>query len=202
MQRIKPSGFSLLLLLVLLLGACGTQTHTAKRLALPTPTTTFTPTPTPDPTPAVGFPERLIISRIGVDAHVEDVGVASNGDLQTPQQSPWEDVGWYQNGPYPGMEGSSVINGHLDRPGGYPAVFWRLRELQPGDTVEVVDSLQHTWHFRVLRVASYPPQNAPLQQIFTTTGGIYLNLITCAGTWIPVQHQTTLRLVVYTVLTT
>ncbi len=26
----------------------------------------------------------------------------------------------------------------------------------------------------------------------------FLNLITCAGDWIPSQHQTTLRLVVYT----
>ena len=39
---------------------------------------------------------------------------------------------------------------------------------------------------------------APLQDIFGNRGGTYLNLITCAGDWIPSQHQTTLRLVVYT----
>ena len=35
---------------------------------------------------------------------------------------------------------------------------------------------------------------------FGNGGGTYLNLITCAGAWIPDQHQTTQRLVVYTTL--
>ena len=38
------------------------------------------------------------------------------------------------------------------------------------------------------------------KDIFGNLGGRYLNLITCAGDWIPSQHQTTLRLVVYTSL--
>jgi LPXTG-site transpeptidase (sortase) family protein len=153
------------------------------------------------PTPGsstVAPPSRLVIPRINVDAPIEDVGIASNGDLQTPTKNPWDGAGWYSNGPRPGESGSAVINGHLDRPGGYPATFWNLRDLTPGDTVMVLDAQGKTHTFRVLRVASYDPQQAPLQEIFGTTGGTFLNLITCAGTWIPAQHQTTLRLVVYT----
>jgi hypothetical protein len=64
----------------------------------------------------------------------------------------------------------------------------------------VIDAQRKILHFRVTHVALYPPQDAPLQEIFGNNAGNYLNLITCAGDWIPSQHQTTLRLVVYTSL--
>lgn len=145
-------------------------------------------------------PLRLNIPAIGVNAFVESLGLRSNGDLATPAQHPWDDVGWYDLGPHPGDTGSAVIDGHLDRPGGYPAVFWRLRDIHVGDAVQVTNNGGGTLHFRVTRIAYYPPNQAPLQDIFGNQGGRYLNLITCAGDWIPSQHQTTLRLVVYTTL--
>jgi sortase (surface protein transpeptidase) len=146
------------------------------------------------------YPVRLEIPAIGVNAAVEAVGVLSNGDLETPAVHPWVDVGWFAAGPVPGEPGSAVIDGHLDRPGAYPATFWYLSNMHVGDAVMVVSAQGVTKRFRVTRVAFYPPQAAPLQEIFGNTSGTYLNLITCAGDWIPSQHQTTLRLVVYTVL--
>src|SRR5258706_1234153 len=145
-------------------------------------------------------PARLSIPAIGVNAPIEGVGITSSGDLAVPAQKPWEDAGWYASGPLPGELGSAVIDGHLDRPGGYPAVFWRLRDLHVGNEVVVVDTQGKTQHFRVTAIAYYPPQSAPIQEIFANQSGKYLNLITCAGDWIPSQHQTTLRLVVYTSL--
>jgi len=64
----------------------------------------------------------------------------------------------------------------------------------------VIEAQGKTLRFRVTAIVYYTPQNAPLQQIFANQSGRYLNLITCAGDWIPSQHQTTLRLVVYTTL--
>jgi LPXTG-site transpeptidase (sortase) family protein len=145
-------------------------------------------------------PVRLIIPAIAINAPVEGVGTQSNGDLATPTQNPWEDVGWYNLGPHPGERGSAVIDGHLDRPGGYPAVFWRLRDLHVGDEVLVMNTSGKTLHFQVTRIAFYTTQEAPIQDIFGNWGGTYLNLITCAGDWIPSQHQTNLRLVVYSTL--
>jgi LPXTG-site transpeptidase (sortase) family protein len=147
-------------------------------------------------------PTRLIIPAIDINADIEQVGLLSNGDLATPRQNPWENVGWYKTGPQPGERGSAVIDGHLDRPGGYPAVFWRLRDLHIGDTVLVMNSDGKTLHFSVTRIEYFTPQAAPIQDIFGNKGGTYLNLITCAGDWIPSQHQTTLRLVVYTTIAT
>lgn len=150
-------------------------------------------------TPTLVIPVRLIISAIGINALIESVGVRSDGDLATPTRHPWDDVGWYSLGPHPGERGSAVIDGHLDRPGGYPAIFWHLRDIRVGNDIQVINSAGQTLHFRVSRIAYYAPDQAPLQDIFGNLGGTYLNLITCAGDWIPDQHQTTLRLVVYAI---
>ncbi len=143
---------------------------------------------------------HLIIPTIGVNASIEPVGVLSDGDLAVPTQKPWDGVGWYQNGPYPGAKGSAVIDGHLDRPGGAPAVFWKLQNLHIGDIIMVVNPGEKPLHFRVMNMKYYTPNNAPLQTIFGNKTGTFLNLITCAGQWIPNQHQTSLRLVIYTAL--
>ncbi len=141
---------------------------------------------------------RLLISAIGVNASIESVGVRPDGAMETPAQRPWNDVGWYNSGPRPGERGSAVIAGHLDRPGGNPAVFWRLRDLRVGDGVLVVDASGKALRFHVTRIIFFQPQDAPVQDIFGNTAGSFLNLTTCAGNWIPTQHQTALRLVVYT----
>ncbi len=144
---------------------------------------------------------RLLIPAIGVNAPIESIGVRPDGAMETPGQSPWNDVGWYNAGPRPSERGSAVIAGHLDRPGGNPAVFWRLRDLHVGDSVLVVDAQGKTLRFNVTRIMFYPPQEAPVQDIFGNTAGSFLNLTTCAGDWIPTQHQTALRVVVYTSFT-
>jgi LPXTG-site transpeptidase (sortase) family protein len=190
------------IIVVLALSACGSASTSE------VPETRMSHTQNGNAAPAVlpigkgaaSNPMRLIIPVIAINAPVEGVGTQSNSDLATPTQNPWEDVGWYNQGPYPGERGSAVIDGHLDRPGGYPAVFWRLRELHVGDTVLVMNTAGKTLRFRVTRIAFYTAQDAPIQDIFGNWGGTYLNLITCAGDWIPSQHQTNQRLVVYTSL--
>ncbi len=143
---------------------------------------------------------HLLIPAIGINAPIESVGVRPNATMETPTQRPWNDVGWYNAGPRPGERGSAVIAGHLDRPGGNPAVFWRLRDLRLGDSVLVMDAQGKTLRFHVTAIGYYPPQAAPVQDIFGNPAGSFLNLTTCAGDWIPTQHQTALRLVVYTSL--
>lgn len=190
--------YTLLLTLCLGLLACS-EMDTAH---LSVTSATVTPFAQTSATPAAQVeqvrPERLLIPRIQVNAPIEEVGIAPNGDLATPTRNPWVDTGWYSAGTLPGARGSAVIDGHLDRPGGAPAVFWLLRQLHAGDIVKVHESNGQTLRFQVTDVEYYEPQNAPLQQIFGDAGGTYLNLITCAGDWIPTQHQTSLRLVVYT----
>ena len=187
-------------LFLLSLSACGFATASPHTPVVQPHSSPAARTATPTALPVHPNPIRLVISAIGIDADVESVGVQANGDMATPTQSPWEDAGWYNAGPRPGELGSAVIDGHVDRPQGLPAVFWRLNELHVGDAVQVTDAAGATRTFHVTRLVYYPPAEAPLQDIFGNRGGTYLNLITCAGDWIPSQHQTTLRLVVYTSL--
>ncbi len=159
------------------------------------PAATSTPTPVDE-----ALPVNLRVPSIGINASIEQVGTLANGDMATPTRNPWVDAGWYNDGPHPGEKGSAVIDGHLDRPGGYPAIFWYLRNVHVGDAVYVTEKDGKQLRFHVTHIAYYTPQDAPLQDIFGNNSGIYLNLITCAGDWIPTQKQTTLRLVVYTTL--
>ena len=143
---------------------------------------------------------HLLIPDISVDAPIEPVETNADSSMAVPHLNEWTGVGWYADGPYPGDQGSAVIDGHLDRPGGFPAVFWNLRLLHPGNIVKVETPGQPTVQFRVTRIAAYKPAKAPLSAIFDNLQGHFLNLITCSGYWIPAIHQTTERLVVYTTM--
>ena len=191
---------------LLFLAACGSLTSAQEPSIIEPPervnssvssAPSITPTQTPDD---VIQPVRLSVPSIGINASIEQVGTLSDGTMATPDQNPWVDAGWYSDGPHPGTRGSAVIDGHLDKPGGYPAVFWYLRNVHAGDAVFVTEKDGTQLRFHVTRIAYYAPQDAPLQDIFGNRSCTYLNLITCAGDWIPSQHQTTLRLVVYTTL--
>lgn len=202
MRAVRLTFYFFALTLTFILGGCD-QSLTSQTM-LPH---AMSPTPSPSArsTPVLlsrgkANPVRLLIPAIHVNASIETVGITSNGDLAVPTQNPWVHVGWYASGPYPGEQGSAVIDGHLDRPGGYPAVFWQLRDLHVGDEVKVIDAIGKMLRFHVTDIAFYSPLDAPIQEIFGNETGIYLNLITCAGDWIASQHQTTLRLVVYTTL--
>src|SRR5579859_4166780 len=188
-------GWSALLLSHTLQQSAAVVRRATTPIARSSPTSSVGATPTEE---ARWQGSRLVIPAIGVDAPLEAVGVASNGSMGVPIQRQWDGVGWYKYGPYPGDDGSAVIDGHLDRPGGSPAVFWNLHNLQPGDIVRVVGADGLIDQFRVMRLRYYEPANAPMKDIFENNSGTFLNLITCAGQWIPEQHQTTLRLVVYT----
>ena len=192
------------LIMALILAGCSQESATQPVLphaAQQTPVVHETASPVrPSIVDRYAVPVRLVIPAVAIDASIEEVGVTSDGDLATPVRNPWENTGWYEFGPRPGERGSAVIDGHLDRPGGFPAVFWNLRNVRVGNEILVIDAQGKTLHFHVTAVVFYPPQNAPLQEIFGNESGTYLNLITCAGDWIPSQHQTTLRLVVYSAL--
>src|SRR5260221_2477929 len=152
----------LALVVVLILSACGSASI-SEELELRAPSAIKPATPTvPRIRTYMKNPVRLAMPAIGINAFVESVGTQSNADLATPTQNPWEDVGWYNLGPHPGERGSAVIDGHLDRPGGYPAVFWRLGDMKVGDDVQVTNNGGKILHFRVTHIEYYTPEQAPL----------------------------------------
>lgn len=143
-------------------------------------------------------PERLVIPKIGIDAHVQHVGLTASGAMGIP--SNFSDVAWYKYGPAPGFMGSAVIDGHLDNGLGLAAVFKHLGELKAGDDVYVERADRMQLHFKVREVVFYDYQSVPLDGVFNKSDGAYLNLITCEGRWVRGERTYDERLIVFTEL--
>ena len=140
-------------------------------------------------------PVALRIPAIDVDARVTRLGLNKDQTVEVPSNP--ADTGWYRLGPPPGQQGSAVILGHVDSMQG-PAVFYRLRYLEPGDQVLVEAADGSTSTFRVIRLATYPNENFPAQKVYAAPGRRrVLNLVTCGGKYDP-ESGYQANVVVYT----
>jgi hypothetical protein len=127
---------------------------------------------------ATPVPVRLVIPRIQVASSLDRLGRAPNGAVEVPSR--WEVPGWYAPGPRPGDPGSAVILGHVDSKRG-PAVFYRLRELRPGDHIDITRADGSSVRFVVRRTASYDKQRFPTDAVYYPTLTSTLQLVTCGG---------------------
>lgn len=169
----------------------------AARLKPTNPVTQITPVTSESEASAVvnrGLPTRLKIPKLKIDAAVAYMGLTQAGDMDTPSST--TDVGWYKYGPLPGNPGSAVMSGHIDGPRGEPAVFSQLSKLQVGDQFSVSDSTGQSTGFTVHDIKTYQQDQRP-PEVFSSSQGAHLNLITCVGEWDRVQRQFTERLVVF-----
>jgi LPXTG-site transpeptidase (sortase) family protein len=140
------------------------------------------------------LPARISIPRIKVDALVQYMGLTKANSMDVPKNI--DDTGWYKYGTLPGNIGSAVIAGHIDGPKGQPAVFAELNKLQTGDHVSITDTNGAVVQFTVRTSKTYGPNEQP-DEVFHSTDGAHLNLITCSGEWDSKQHQFLERLVVF-----
>jgi LPXTG-site transpeptidase (sortase) family protein len=129
-----------------------------------------------DPPPQ-GPPTRLRVTAIGIDTALESLHLGGNGALTPPRD--FARAGWYADGTAPGDQGPAVIAAHVDSKRG-PAVFYRLRELEAGDRIDVVRGSE-TVRFRVVSTAWYPKTTFPTDDVYGPTPDRQLRLITCGG---------------------
>lgn len=125
-------------------------------------------------------PVRIEIPRIGVHSALLRLGKDSKGAVEVPK--PWDVAGWYAGGPRPGDPGSAVILGHVDSTNG-PAVFYRLRELRPGDQIEVTRADGSVVRFGVDRTEQFLKSEFPTDQVYYPTLTPELRLVTCGGSF-------------------
>jgi LPXTG-site transpeptidase (sortase) family protein len=142
-----------------------------------------------------GYPVRLVIPALNINANVQDVGITARGNMGVPNN--FVDVGWYSYGAIPGQVGSAVIDGHVDNGLSLAGVFKHLSDIKTGDDVYVTNYAGQEFHFVVTDIQYYGYENAPTSEIFNAdNGGSELKLITCGGTWVPGQKTYDQRLVV------
>lgn len=143
----------------------------------PQPATTTTVAP-PTTMAASIVPVRVRIPSIDVDAAVIDLAKDDQGALEVP--SDFELTGWYTGRSVPGDMGPSVVVGHVDSKEG-PAVFFRLRDLEPGDLVQIDRSDGTVATFRVSEKMLVDKDEFPTSMVYGATARPTLRLVTCGG---------------------
>jgi sortase (surface protein transpeptidase) len=130
----------------------------------------------------VALPVSLTIPAIGVSTSLVQLGLTTAGTLQVPSSTAV--AGWYTGSPRPGQAGAAVIAGHVDSQAG-PAVFFRLRLLQPGQLVYVRRADGSLAVFQVTAVQTYLKTQFPTSGVYAALPDAQLRLITCGGTFDP-----------------
>jgi LPXTG-site transpeptidase (sortase) family protein len=129
--------------------------------------------------------DRLVIPRAGVNAPMNGVAVPSSGAMPDP-------VGYFNGVLYdfpnhPGLGGSpgngnAVIAGHVDSARYGAAIFYNVRNLGAGDTIQYVKANGQVLNYVVTSSYAIPASGPNWNQI-ASSGAADLTLITCTGTF-------------------
>jgi hypothetical protein len=239
-RRDSSTRLTAALMAAFLLAACANTQASGGQAARSTATVAATPVPPPSapaaepllaPTPLfdpsidlragpVAVPLELRLPSLHITAPVLGVGLTPKNVMDTPMGPPsdpvWRKVFWYRGGGIPGDATTATISGHVDDVIGRPAIFARLKDLRPGDTVVVHDMRTNVdVAFLVTRSVTYTLKQtsdpAVLAQIYGTgpvtgqgpepsaDGVAHLTLITCIGNWVQTAGTFDHRLAVYAV---
>lgn len=127
---------------------------------------------------ASSAPTGIAIPAIGAASSLLELGLAPDGSAEVPAD--YDLAGWYRDGGRPGVVGPTVVLGHVDSRDG-PAIFYRLRDLRPGDVVEVSTAGGGVATYAVDRVEQVAKDEFPTFEVFGATQDDVLRLVTCAG---------------------
>lgn len=193
------------LLTGLLFSGCGGGDTTASSSDTPKPAASGTPggtTAASNTSPlSHSPPTKIAIPRIGVSAPVGQIGLLPSGRIEEPPLSKPNLAGWYDEGVTPGEVGPSVLLGHVDA-NKKPAVFYRLKELKPGDEIQISRKDGTTATFAVERAQRVDKDAFPHKKVFgETLDHASLRLVTCGGAFDPRAGRYTDNLIVYAKLT-
>jgi sortase (surface protein transpeptidase) len=133
------------------------------------------PVAAPSSSTPVAAPAAVRIPVIGVSSPLPPLGIAPDGSAEVP--SDYALAGWFSGGSRPGP---TVLLGHVDSRSG-PAVFYRLRELRPGDVVEVTTADGRLARYAVERIEQVSKDRFPTFAVFGASPDDVLRLVTCAG---------------------
>ena len=138
-----------------------------------------------------------MIPAIAVDTPLMDLGLQKDGTLQVPAEG--FPAGWFTGGPTPGERGPAVLAGHVDW-GGSPGVFYRLRELLPGQKITVIRADRSVAVFDVQRVQRFAKAAFPTAAVYSNLDYAGLRVITCGGAFDSRLHSYTDDTIVFAAL--
>jgi Sortase domain len=147
-------------------------------------------------------PQGIDIGSVGVHAVVGARGLDRNGAVDPPPFTSPDEVAWYRGGAKPGAMGVAIFVGHMDTRS-RPAVFYRLGDIRPGETIKVdrVDGTAAV--FTVERVETVDKRNFDAGKVYGPhrKGRAEIRVLTCGGAYEPRKRNYTGNLVVSGYLT-
>ncbi len=163
----------------------------------PSPEPTASPSPSPSPAtdpaelaaqsptgadlPTGIVPTRIEIPAIGVDATCVELQLRAS-EIEVPD---FGLAGWWVQTRKPGEIGPALMGAHVDSTSG-PDVFFRLKDLRPGDEVTVTDDAGETRSFVVdAEPIQTDKQERPPEVLGFGEPRPELRLITCGGDFNP-----------------
>jgi hypothetical protein len=158
------------------------ETTVAPVATAPAPVVAATPAPAVD---------RLIIPSVGINSEFVTVGLAGNGAVDVHPSL----VGWWNGSAQPGNRGAAFFDGHT------PGALTPLASISTGAIISVEKAKGQTLHYTVVYRETVAYKSVNMRKALSVYGGARegLNLMTCAGTYIPSWGTTDQRLVVYAV---
>ena len=139
--------------------------------------------PAGPPPPA---PVRFAIPRLYIDAPVVAKGLTPENYPEVPDRP--DQVAWYPFTAAPGQSSNAVFSGHVDwqtRTGDpIPGVFYRLREMELGDTIDVTLEDGTKLEYRVTGNVATPYDDPNVVKVMQSTDRDVITVITCGGSWI------------------
>jgi len=154
------------------------QVSTTAAIGTPSQTSATRPAPTT-------LPITLQIPAITVNTPLEQLGVASDGTLQTPTNP--QEAGWFTGSSLPGQPGPVVIAGHVDSLHG-PAIFAHLKKIKAGDPITITLNDGRRVVYLATSVVDYAKAEFPSQSVYGPRPDSELRLITCGGAFVKGQY--------------
>jgi hypothetical protein len=143
---------------------------------------------------------RMTIPRIGVDAPVNVRVVGPDGNMGNPNGK--DDAIWYDFSAFSGMGGfpgtpksNALFSGHVDYHPNFTAVFWDLRQLVPGDEIDIY-LMDGTPLRYVVQWTQWIGDTENFAAFASGTGEEVLTIVTCTGTFDSATRNYSNRLVV------
>ena len=129
-------------------------------------------------------PVAVAIPALGVLARIVPEGIGAGGALDIP---PPAQVGWYDQGPAPGQDGTTVLAGHIDDHG-VAGAFLRLNDLQAGATVRVTTASGRVAAYTVTERRMLPQDDLASSGLLSQQGAPELVMISCGGDYDEATH--------------
>lgn len=144
-------------------------------------------------------PRYIDIPSLKIHARMLSMTVDKKNELQAPYGI--HDAGWYNASSRPGENGAMLVDGHSGI-GNTHGIFHDIHALKAGTPLVITRGDGKKFTYRVVKTEILDAKKVDMGKLLVSqdTAKPGLNLITCAGDWIPGTFSLKQRAIVYAVM--